>query len=381
MALRTEWSSIKIVANDLKQADSRVFFYLRRAILLNPALRSTIRIVRYLVELPNNSRIEALPIDPTGEAGGNDDMIVFSELWGAKDDAAKLMWAEMTLSPTKFGKSFRWVESYAGFEGESQILKQQYDAGVTEGRLLWPDTDLQVYVNDAARLLCLWNTKPRMPWQTPEYYAQEAHALTPNQYARVHENKWVSPEEAFVPPEWWDGCQGNVPAREGAEPMVAGIDAAVKDDCFAIVGITKRDDGMRYVRYCRVWWPPKGGKIDFAEPEAEIRRLAEQEYCIGFAYDPMHILDMATRLENSGLYMVEFNQGVARARADKQLRDMIRDRRIRHEGQPDLAEHIKNANSAEKGDDQLRIVKRGRLKIDACVALSMAVEFSRNINI
>ena len=37
----------------------------------------------YKTSLPNNTIIEAIPIDPAGEAGGNDDLIIFSELWAA----------------------------------------------------------------------------------------------------------------------------------------------------------------------------------------------------------------------------------------------------------------------------------------------------------
>lgn len=76
-AYQVEWGSIKIIANDLKQADSRVAFYLRRAIALNPALSTSIKQVRYKTTLPNNAVIEAIPIDPAGEAGGNDDLLVF----------------------------------------------------------------------------------------------------------------------------------------------------------------------------------------------------------------------------------------------------------------------------------------------------------------
>src|SRR5512139_248197 len=72
-AFQVEWGQIVIVANDLKQADSRVGFYLRRAIELNPEMRALCKVVQYKVTLPNHTIIEAVPIDPTGEAGGNAD--------------------------------------------------------------------------------------------------------------------------------------------------------------------------------------------------------------------------------------------------------------------------------------------------------------------
>src|SRR5690349_3154152 len=118
-AYAKDWSTIYVIANDLKQADSRVAYYIRRCIELNPKMKAECKINRYLVELPNHSKIEAIPIDPSGEAGSNADFLIFSELWGWKHDSAQRMWTEMTLSPIKFGKSQRWIETYAGFDGES----------------------------------------------------------------------------------------------------------------------------------------------------------------------------------------------------------------------------------------------------------------------
>lgn len=382
-ARRLHYGSIKIVANDLKQADSRVAFYARRAIELNPHLSSRVRVKPsgYHMEFDNRTRIEAVPVDPKGEAGGNDDLIIFSELWAANQTAAQRMWTEMTLSPTKYGQSQRWVESYAGFSGESPLLEQLYQTGVTEGRQLdLGIPGLEVYANDTARMLVLWNTQPRLPWQSAAYYAQEAAILTPGEFQRVHRNQWVTSENVFVAGEWWDACRGDTAIDA---PVIIGMDAAVSGDCFAIVGVSRRDDTV-IVRFCRVWKPPKGGAIDFSEPEAFLREVCTQYNVLQIAYDPYQLHDMATRLRRAGVgWLRSFNQSSERLVADKSLYDAIRDRRIIHDGQPDLAEHVKNANSKSEGDiDKLRIVKRAEhLKIDAAVALSMAHAEARRLNV
>jgi hypothetical protein len=217
LADQTEYGEYFVIANDLKQADSRVAHYIRRAIQLNPKLRARYKIQGYRTVSPNGSFIEAIPIDPSGEAGSNADMITFSELWGANEQAKQTMWAEMTLSPTKHGKSFRWIESYAGFSEESELLYGLYDLGVKQGHLLWPDrlydvtegspTVLEAYVNEDARMLCLWNTQPRCPWQTKSYYSSEEQVLKPNQFARMHRNQWASSTETFVEMAWYDACK------------------------------------------------------------------------------------------------------------------------------------------------------------------------------
>src|SRR5574338_524011 len=211
IAEHTPNASIKLVANDLRQADSRVGFYIRESIRLGQkqGKRQGIKVTPsgYRIDYPSGARIEMVPIDPSGEAGGNDDLIIYSELWGWKSKAHQRMWSEMTLSPNKFGNSQRWVDTYAGFEGESPILEHLYDVGVRQGERLWPEWE--VYENPAAKLLAVWVTKPLFPWQTADYYTEQARTLTPNEFRRMHQNQWVSSQEAFIPIEWLDAGKGD----------------------------------------------------------------------------------------------------------------------------------------------------------------------------
>jgi hypothetical protein len=241
-AYTTPWASIKVIANDLKQADARVSYYIRRCIELHPVMKKEVKVrpSGYVIEFPNHARIEAIPVDPKGEAGGNDDLVIFSELWAANSAAASRMWTEMTLSPTKFGRSFRWVETYAGHYGESPLLEQLYKEGVEQGRRI-EGTDtfsppLELFENSPARMLCMWNGTPRMPWQTPAYYAQESAILVPSEFNRVHRNQWASAQDIFIPPEWWYGCQfQELPPMAINDPCILAVDASVDDDSFGIL--------------------------------------------------------------------------------------------------------------------------------------------------
>ncbi len=388
-ATRLTWGSIKIIANDLKQSDSRVAFYARRAIELNKTGFKDwhIKPSGYQIVTPQRTTIEAIPVDPKGEAGGTDDFICFSELWAANQNAAQRMWTEMTLSPTKYGTSQRWVESYAGFSGESPLLEQLYETGVKQGRqLTLPDAppDLEIYANDAARMLVLWNTVPHCEWQTEEYYAQEAAVLTPGEFNRVHRNQWATSESTFVPGDWWKSCQGDIPDFDPRTPVIVGMDAGVSSDCFALVGVSKQEDTI-YVRFTRVWKPPKNGKIDFDVIERVIREeLTKSFNVVQIAFDAHQLHQMSTRLMRDGVaWLKDFGQSGPRLVADKSLYDLIRDRRIVHDGDPILTEHILNANAKSEGEiDKLRIVKRSAmLKIDAAVALSMAASEAMRLNI
>lgn len=389
-AWRKPFSSIKVLGNDVKQAQSRTYEYMRRAVLLRPDWRDAVRVTGYKMYLPNDSVIEAIPVDPTGEAGGNDDLVLYTELWGWKSQKHQQMWTESTLSPTKYGKSIRWCESYAGYAGESPILEQLYESGVKHGRVI--DAENEMYADDAARLFALWNTKPNLPWQTPAYYAQEAASLTPTEYARVHQNQWGTSTTPFVPIEWWDACRADVPPISPYQNMVVAMDAATSNDCFGIVAVTRIGEQIQ-IRYARKWTPPSGGKLDFSNPadpndfntpEGYLRWLIKMHNVVVVTFDPYQLHDMASRLRREGLgYFREFNQGMERLIGDKQLYDLIRDRRIVHDGLfGDLREHVLNANRKESDGDKLRIIKRAEtMKIDLAVALAMASSEAKRLSI
>jgi phage terminase large subunit-like protein len=373
VAYHHKWGQIVSVANDLKQADSRVAYYMRRAIELNPKMKAKCKVRNYKATFPNGTFFESVPIDPTGEAGGNADMVIFSELWGSHSKAQQRMWTEMTLPPLKYGKAFRWVETYAGYVGESPTLEMLHEQGKTGQQL----DGLPVWINDKARLFLMWNQEPRLPWQTPEYYASEAAILTDSEFRRVHKNQWVSSVDQFVPDAWWDACKGDRPDLAPGKPLVFALDAAITGDCFGMVGVSRHpDDNTRVVvRYAQKWNAPKNGKINYAPIEQEIRRLADQNNVIEWAYDPYQLHSMCSRLATDGVgWFREFKQGEPRIVADKQLQDLIRDRRIVHGGEADLTQHIKNANAKQEGERRIRLVKRtNSLKIDLAVCLSMSV--------
>lgn len=191
LAWQRGWETARIVGNDLKQADSRTFYYIRRALELNRKLGDLCKIKLYNIELPNKTTVQAIPVDPGGEAGGGDLITCFTELWAAKSEAANRLWTETTLSPLKLGRSLRWCESYAGYVGESKILENLHTIGVTNGSPVNVGIPgLELYAN--GRTLAFWNTTPRCHWQTEEYYDQERAVLDDKEFSRIHRNQWTS---------------------------------------------------------------------------------------------------------------------------------------------------------------------------------------------
>lgn len=390
VVMSTAWhkddAEIYIVANDIKQADSRVAHYFRRSLELNPLLRGSHRQRGYRTTFGHNrSFVEAIPIDPSGEAGSNADLIVWSELWGAHQDAQKRMWTEMTLSPTKFGQSMRWVESYAGYKDVSLLLYSLYEAGV-KGEKVFPETDWEIYHDLIGRMFCMWNTRPRLPWQTPEYYASEVTGLQDdNEFNRIHRNLWISSVDAFITEIAWNAClDPALPPVDPRAPMVIAMDAAVSNDTFAMVGSQRHPtipDHSR-VSFVKVWHAPAQGKIDFQGtpehrgPELELDWLMENFNIVEATYDPMQLEDMAGRVNKKNrVWMKPFEQTQKRLISDSALQKRVLNRMIHHSGERDLKEHILNADAQKevKEERTIRIVKKNpNRKIDAAVALSMA---------
>lgn len=367
-AHRVADGEIYLIGNDQKQADNRMAQAIRYCITHNPKFRDHIHVSpsRFLIKLPNRTKIEAIPVDPAGEAGMNPTALFWTEAWGAKGAKAELLWTEAQLSPTRQGKSFRFIESYAGYVGESPILEPLWSHIVQQG--MRDERADELHVN--GRMIAYWNTHPYLEWQTDDYYADQAAVLSESEFRRIHKNEWVSSEDVFVPYQWWLDCAGTPPPLP--DVVCVGVDAGVVHDTFAVVCVTKQGE-IVYVRECKVWTPPKGGKVDFGDVERYLMDLKTRYSVREVAYDPMQMEHMANRLQ-SKLHMRAFLQGADRLVADKMLYDAIRDGQLSHVDDPILNAHVANANAKIDGESgKLRIVKRNiDLPIDAAVALSMA---------
>jgi hypothetical protein len=241
----------------------------------------------------------------------------------------------------------------------------------------------------------------------------------------------------YIPIELWDACRDETlpPLMPGdRDAVVLAMDAGVSSDLFAIVlatrhpdscpcGRTKDDPALRAVR---TWAAPPDGTIDYGPvgdaektPEDWIRMVAfggcmrghpntnraelsvppAGETCdacangdrqpgfnlVQITYDSYQLHDMATRLRRAGASWVdEFPQGSERLIADGDLHKLAIRRRLAHNGNATLREHVGNAKAKLQADEEskMRIVKRApAMKVDAAVAASMATKRVLDLNL
>jgi hypothetical protein len=217
------------------------------------------------------------------------------------------------------------------------------------------------------------------------YIENRRNSLTENEARILMDAEWEDQQdvEKFVNILWWDNCKEELPPLTRNEPGILSLDAAKGSetnisDCFAVVLVTRHPHrpADAAVRYCGIWQAQAGEMINFEPIENEIRRICNQYSIVELCYDPYQLHDMCQRLKREGIANVkEFNQAKDRLIADKQLQSLIMARRIAHDGNPLLRQHIDNADIKKHGEDGIRIIKRsGSLKVDAGVATSMGCQ-------
>ena len=220
------------------------------------------------------------------------------------------------------------------------------------------------------------------------FVEKRRQSLTEAEARVLLEAAWedIEDTEYFLPSiSLWDLCQGELPPLGPKEPMVIALDAAKgrkqgMSDCFGLLGVTRHptDHEDVAVRFIQKWQVKAGHYIDYNAddgPIPAVRKLCAEFDVVMVAYDPYQLHSVATDLNNENVaWFFEFSQGARRLEADRQLLDLIMQRRVTHNGDTDLREHIHNANRKLDTDGRrLRIVQReDALKVDLAVCLSMA---------
>jgi phage terminase large subunit-like protein len=359
------------VANDLEQAQGRVFQAVRRIVEASPLLRREAEITASRIAFPETgATIAAIGSDYTGAAGANPTISSFDELWGYTSERSRRLWDEMVPVPTR-KTSCRLVTTYAGFSGESTLLEELHKRGLAQ-----PQIDTDLYAGDG--LLMFWTHSPVAPWQTEQWLAEMRRSLRPNQYLRMIENRFVTSEASFIDMSAWDACviPNLTPAPTNRSlTLFVGVDASVKHDSTAIVATTW-DHKAQACRLCfhRVFQPSPNEPLNFeATVERTLLELNERFCVMRCLFDPFQMLASAQRLAQRGLRIEEFPQTSANLTAASQnLYELIQSGNLIM--YPDAAMRLAVSRAvAVETSRGWRISKdKATHKIDVIVALAQA---------
>lgn len=312
----------------------------------------------------NESRIQSLPASPGSGRS-------FTASLAIMDEAAFMLWASevyTAMKPTIDGGGQLIILSTAN--GRDNVFHDLCDRA-------------QRGASNFAFHFLPWHARPGR--DAAWYAATEADAidaaLMKQEYPATADEAFDASEvDAFLPSiALWDACQAALPPLDAHTPCVLALDGAESNDTFASV-IVAADGERLAVRYVRPYVPAKGIPLDFDAIEQDIRDLCNRYAIQELAYDPFLLGQLIRRLTTGPnpirVPCVPFPQGAQRLEADKGLYDLITQRRIVHDGNAELRQHIANANRKVDAESRkLRIVKRKyEMKVDLAVCLSMGAQ-------
>ncbi len=260
--------------------------------------------------------------------------------------------------------------------------------------MYWYGASREADIDDPA----VWSQANPAPWLSGgEYLGQQRRApgLTDNDFRRYHLNMWVDSEQSWLEEGLWEACYDPAVQLDPRLPVGVGVDVGQQSDSSAVVVAQKQAE--RVIVRSRVWTNPYPAghtlRASWETPREEVRDhlrdiaakypapATTDEYgraAVGpsFAYDPWQFAESAQTLAQDGLNMAKFPQTHQfMGPASTTTYERIKGRRLVHDGDPTLSQHVKNATAelTPRGWKVSKPKKSTAKKNDAAVALVMAV--------
>lgn len=308
----------------------------------------------------NGTFVKAITTNYKKEAGGNQGLSLWSELWAYEGERLSKLWEEMTPPPTRKFR-MRWIETYAGFIGQSLLLQDLYlsiftdfkETSLQSGVIkIWDD--LPVYELNG-HILVFWDHEHRMPWQDADYYEKQKDTVgRASAFKRLHGNWWVESSDKFITYDMW---ARSVRTEIRKSKAIYALDASKNNASTALVGCVKKGD-IVYTTDCDIWIAEVGREIDFKLVEETIylkwkRGLIQPP----LYYDPYQCVKLAQDLRRRGVPCEEFKQQQDRIKADTSLYKLYKDGKIINPDNSLLRAQIQGAAAKVYEDDRIRIIK------------------------
>lgn len=368
-------AQVLTVASDERQA-RLVFGAARRMVELDERLREQVQIFSDRIYVPaTDSVLMPLPAEPGALQGFDPTLVVVDELHVVTEK----VWDAMALAAGKRPESLTLAISTPADSVDSVMWRL-----VQYGRSN-PDDRSFALVEYAAPDGCAVDDRKAWKIANPalgdflHIDAIEATLKTTREapFRRYRLGQWVGRADSWLPWGEWEECAD--PDRgipdEGTR-IVLAFDGSASGDSTALVGCTL--DG--HIFPVAIWEAPedeRGWRVPRREVAATIMAAFERWDVLELAADPW---GWRTELEEwsqkLGSRVVEFNTAHAgrMAPATDRLYAAVRERRVTHDGDERLAEHIANCvpKRTPMGDLVHKDKRGSPRKIDAAVAAIVA---------
>jgi len=220
-----------------------------------------------------------------------------------------------------------------------------------------------------------------------------------NNFKTKHLNEWVNADVAWMDMRAWDSCANPDLSIEdfAGKPCYIGLDLASKTDIAALTILFSEDDG-KFAAFGKYYLPEDtifdgrnsqypgwqqvgrilatpGSVIDYEYIENDLIDLCARFEVKEIPYDPWQATQLATRMLDKGLPMVEMRASVANfSEPMKNLEALTLQGKLIHDGDPVLTWMVSNVVAHLDAKDNIYPRKeRPENKIDGVVALIMAL--------
>lgn len=362
-----------------------VFNQAREFVDASPNLKDYLKPMRAVIECKGNRGVfRALASDAPLQYGLNPNAVIIDELWAHANP--ELYYALTTADIARENPLVLSITT-AGFDRES-LCYSLYEEGLAlrrEGGIeamrkagflfWWYEVPAEIDGEEIDyRDESFWHMANPSSWITLDRLRAYQQRFPEPVFRRLHLNQWTESEDSWIKPWQWDALRGK-PTVLSNEPVWMGIDIGTRHDSAALVWVQWHGNEL-HVGY-QILNPT--GEEDFGVADARERAMlvaAQLQDLKEINFDPFHFLESSEIMAERGVPMVEFPQNALRMEpASDNLFQLIKDRRIVHDGNREFRAHVLNAVAAPTERGGWRISKRKSLaKIDACIALAMAAD-------
>lgn len=270
------------VAGDKDQAKI-IFQMTKRAIERNPILLDSVKIYKDEIIVPStNSIYKVLSADAPTAHGLNPSCVIFDELW---NQPSRDLYDALTQSPVR-KEPLTFVVTYAGTD-QTSLLFELYQTGMKE-------RDRRMYF--------FWSENNLSSWVSKEYLEQQRMRLPAGVYQRLHENKWVQGENAFISKSELDKCidstlKPQLGGRESIKYYLAVDLGLTRDRTVLSVCHKSNEDNLVYLDYIRTFSGTKNNPVLISDVEEAIMACNKSFNISKNIFDPWQMKGTAERLK------------------------------------------------------------------------------------
>ncbi|MDD3607175.1 MAG: hypothetical protein PHQ20_00020 [Candidatus Moranbacteria bacterium] len=212
----------------------------------------------------------------------NGSAIIFDEIWNQPN---RELYDALTQSPVR-KEPLTFIVTYAGTD-QTSLLYELYKTGMNE---------------KDPRLYFFWSEKNLSSWVTEEYLAQQRMRLPAGVYQRLHENKWVQGENAFLTKVELEKCtdytlKPQLGGREGIKYYLAVDLGLTRDRTVLTVCHKSENDNLVYLDYIRTFCGTKNNPVLISDVEEAIMSCNKSFNIVKNIFDPWQMKSTAERLK------------------------------------------------------------------------------------